>query len=270
MAAKKKSDSSNGSNKPKNSGNRNTRAKKNTPKPKNEDQPKDPQVTDDDFGLDDIELEPVSDNPEDINTPEPIIDPVDEIEDSSKEPSKEEEKEEPVPFAFTTGEEKAQEKETPNEKPKKEEEKKDNSGIIILIVILILVVAAAIYFLVFKKKEPETVKPKIEQTQPVQKAPEPEPQPEPEPVKPKAELFAISAPDGRSYVVIGSFYDEDLAEDKAQEIVESGTSAYLLSPTGTFKFHRVGIAPSASMAEGEQKRSELVATYGENIWVLKY
>ena len=70
--------------------------------------------------------------------------------------------------------------------------------------------------------------------------------------------------------MVGSFYDEDLAEDKAKAIVASGTSAYLLNPTGQLKFHRVGIAQSATMAEAEQKRTELVSTFGENIWVLKY
>ena len=32
--------------------------------------------------------------------------------------------------------------------------------------------------------------------------------------------------DGRFYVVVGSFYDEDLAEDKAKAIVAGGESAY--------------------------------------------
>lgn len=274
MAAKKKSNSSAENNKNKKGPAKGARGKSGASKPKNEELPKDPEMSDDDFGLDDIELEPVEESSEDTPTPEPIIDPVDEIEDdSTPEPEKkEEEKEEVAPFVYTTGEEKAHKETEPTEGEKPaQEEKKNNSGIVaLLVILLILIIAAALYFFVFKKDEPKPEPKKVEQPKVVDPQPEPEPEPEPQPVKPKAELFTISAPEGRWYVVVGSFYDVDLAEDKASSIVASGMSAYLLSPTGDFKFHRVGIAQSANMKEAENKRSELVATYGENIWVLKY
>lgn len=178
---------------------------------------------------------------------------------------------------FSTGDEKAhpknEEKKAPVQpvaKKPEEEEKTNNSGITALVIILLIVIIAAIlYFFVFKKdKEVEPIKTEQPQPKP-EPEPEPEPIPEPEP-EPTAELFTISAPEGRWYVVIGSFYDADLAEDKGEEIVAAGESAYLLKPTGDFKFHRVGIALSGSMAEAEEKRADLVSTYGENIWVLKY
>lgn len=258
MAAKKKSNSSQENNKPKKTGGR-----KNAPKPK-----KELENTDDDFGLDDIELEPVSENPEEeIPTPEPIIDPIETIDEVTEE---KEEVAAPEPFIFSTGDDTASIQESSTEEePKKEEEKKSNSGVILLVILLIIVIAAALYFFVFKNDKPEPEPVKVEK--PIeQPKPEPEPQLEPEPVKPKAELFTISSPQGRWYVVVGSFYDEDLAEDKARAIVAAGESAYLLNPSGDNKFHRVGVAQSASMAEAEQKRTNLLGTYGENIWVLKY
>ena len=275
MAAKKKSNTSKENDKP----TRKPRAKKASPKPKKEQPPKEPEVSDEDFGLDDIELEPVSDSSEEGKTPTPIPDPVENIETDGKKEVKKEiekkvEKEETKPFAFNTGDKKVkpvkENQSSSTNSKKKEEEKKDNSIMILVIVLVFVVIAALLYFFVFKKDKPEPEPVKIEQprTQP-QPEPQPEPEPEPEP-EPIAELFTISAPEGRFYVVVGSFYDGDLAEDKAKAIVASGTSAYVLKPQGGIQFHRVGIVPSESSASAEELRSGLLETYGENIWVLKY
>ena len=58
--------------------------------------------------------------------------------------------------------------------------------------------------------------------------------------------------------------------DKAKSIVANGASAYVLEPTGDFKFYRVGINASDDRAGAENNIESLRSTFGENIWTLKY
>ena len=120
------------------------------------------------------------------------------------------------------------------------------------------------------------VKEKVEQA-PVKADPTPKEEPvKQEEVTPvaepesKAELVTISSSDGRFYVIVGSFYDDDLAIDKANEIIASGISAYLIEPSGDFNLYRVGIRAAQERSTAFKARAELLNEYGENIWVLKY
>ena len=153
------------------------------------------------------------------------------------------------------------------------EEKKEGGISPFVIIIVLLALSAAVYFVFFNNQDETEPAIPIEQKveQPViEKAPVPVkvvPKPEPKPV---ASLTTISAPTTRYYVVIGSFYDEDLATDKANEIVANGTSAFIIQPTGDFKLHRVGINASNAWSDAASKLDGLKSKYGDNIWVLKY
>ena len=182
-----------------------------------------PIVSDDDFGLDDIDLNPIleSESGEDA-TPQPVA-----------------------------------------VRKYEEEEKKNRTGILITILVVLLVLAALYFFVI--KPEPEPVKQEL----PVQPEPEPEPEPKPEPPK-EPQVITITQRDLRFYVVVGSFFDLDNAEDRADSIVASGTDAYVIQPRGNNKSYRVGISPSESLSEAEGLLEVLKATYGEEIWVLKH
>ena len=69
---------------------------------------------------------------------------------------------------------------------------------------------------------------------------------------------------------MGSFFDLDNAEDRADSIVASGTDAYVIQPLGKNKRYRVGISPTGSFSEANGLLEGLKATYGEKIWVLKH
>ncbi|PIQ49255.1 MAG: hypothetical protein COW03_06000 [Cytophagales bacterium CG12_big_fil_rev_8_21_14_0_65_40_12] len=217
-----------------------------------------PKAADDDFGLDDID---------DIA---PLEDPTDELElgvEDNTQPAEvpvvEEVSPQPVVVAETPKPEKPK-----TVKEEKEEEKK--GGMLWLIVLVILLILAAVYYFGFynkKEAKPLPPPPKIEE-----KKPEPEPEPVVAPVVVPAEIFTISTREGRYYAVIGSFFDVDLAEDLAKEIVASGVSAYILQPSGDAVFHRVGLLMenASSMKEAEANLTSYREKYGNTVWAFKY
>lgn len=224
-----------------------------------------PVVPDDDLGLDDISLEANDD----------AVVP---IAEEQKKPEPKKEKPTPVAVPVTPVKEvsRVEEKKPSVPEPAKEEENKGGGLSALLIIIVILALAAAAYFIFFNKdKAPEPVtpieqkveKPAVEQTPVLKEEVKPVVEPEPAVI---AELITISAPGGRFYVVVGSFYDEDLAVDKGNDIVATGNNAYLLKPTGDFKLHRVGINVGDRWSEAAKGLEELKSLYGDNIWVLKY
>lgn len=225
-----------------------------------------PVVADDGLGLDDISLDANDD------AVVPVV-------EAQKKPEPKKEKPAPiaVPVEPLTAKKAPEVEEKKQPESVKEEEGKDGGLSPLLIIIVILALAAAAYFIFFNKdKEPEPVAPveqKIEEPA-VEQAPVPiveevQPVVEPEP-EVTAELITISEQGGRFYVVVGSFYDEDLAIDKGNDIVATGNNAYLLKPTGEFKLHRVGINVGDRWSEAAKGLEELKSLYGDNIWVLKY
>jgi len=283
MAAKQKSDASQDNGKPKKpvrkapvkkvtiakSKTTNASKKSTTKKPvarKNPPKKQTPVVPEDDLGLDDISLESSDDS----------IVPVTE-EKKKAEPKKEKpvaapkQKTVAASVAPVKEEAKPEVKEAPQ--PVNVEEKKEGGISPFVIIIVLVALSAAVYFVFFNNQDETEPAIPIEQKveQPViEKAPVPVkvvPKPEPKQV---ASLTTISAPTTRYYVVIGSFYDEDLATDKANEIVANGTSAFIIQPTGDFKLHRVGINASNAWSDAASKLDGLKSKYGDNIWVLKY
>ncbi|MFT7149554.1 MAG: hypothetical protein ACI82Q_001413 [Nonlabens sp.] len=225
-----------------------------------------PVVPEDDLGLDDISLESSDDS-------------VIPLREGKKKPEPKKEKPVAAPKQKAVAAKTAPVKEAAKSEikeapqPVNVEEKKKGGINPFVIVIVLLALSAAAYFLFFKKQEaPEPAAP-IEENidQPaVEQTPAPKVvEVQPEPVV-TVELTTISAPTTRYYVVIGSFYDEDLAIDKGNEIVANGTSAFIIQPTGGFKLHRVGINASNAWSDAASKLDGLKSKYGDNIWVLKY
>lgn len=109
----------------------------------------------------------------------------------------------------------------------------------------------------------------------VEKTEEPEPEPEVvaevNPLAPYEGITTISQPTGRSYIVIASFVDEDMARDFGNKMLNKGVGVKIIQPTGRSPLlHRVVVADYAAfrgaMAEVDRFRAE----YGEKSWVLKY
>ena len=179
-----------------------------------------------------------------------------------------------------------------------EEEESNREGLIVAAIIGFLVlVGLAVYIFGFGGKgqiaawfgedqteQPQqlTASPKAEEE--VSLEPDSEPVYEPEPVASQEEtvpetlatvgaydnIEAITAPTGRSYIVVGSFVDEDLARDFGNQLLEGGTGIRILGPTDQAPLlHRVAVADFDTFGEASAQIGEYTLTYGD-AWVLKY
>ncbi len=120
----------------------------------------------------------------------------------------------------------------------------------------------------------------VAQTQPKEQKAEPVPVKEPEPVKPAvveepvktgpAEVVTLTDRTGRSYVIVGSFFDGDLANDYGQELAAQGISATIIKPFGKSKFYRVSIADYGTYTEAMDEAEKAKSSYGGEVWALRY
>ncbi|MFM7195677.1 MAG: hypothetical protein ACKOYP_12980, partial [Bacteroidota bacterium] len=74
----------------------------------------------------------------------------------------------------------------------------------------------------------------------------------------------------RYYVVVASSLDADLLMDRAKKLSASGVSCKIIPPFGQWKFHRLGILDQETFALAQAKADESKATYGNDIWVMRY
>lgn len=167
-----------------------------------------------------------------------------------------------------------------------EEEESNNKGLIILgIIVLVLVAGLSIYLFLFggveqisgwfaDEPDPEPVTEVVEEPEPepepVQQ-PEPEPEPEIDPLAPYSDINTISEPSGRSFIVVGSFVDEDLALDFSNELMDQGIGSRILEPTNRAPLmHRVAVADYENFDEAMNEVPLFRNKYGDQTWVLKY
>lgn len=176
--------------------------------------------------------------------------------------------------------------EEPKYYEEEEEESSSKAGWIVAgILTIVLLAGLSVYLFLFDglaqlgwgdEPEPAPVTKVVEP----EATPEPEPDPDPEPVPsepevdplaPYDDIVTISEPAGRSYIVVSSFVDSDMAMDFSQQMLEQGVGTRILAPTQRAPLmHRVAVADydsfEAAMADLENFRT----TYGEKSWVLKY
>jgi len=166
-----------------------------------------------------------------------------------------------------------------------EEESKPTGLIVFGIITLLLIIGISVYLFMFNGleqvsswfgSEPEPT------TTFVEPEPEPIPEPEPEvveedpvpdvdPLAPYSEISTISEPTGRSFIVVNSFVDADLAQDYGNKMLEQGVGVKILSPTDRAPLmHRVAVADYSDFEQAMNEVQMFREKYGENAWVLKY
>lgn len=165
-----------------------------------------------------------------------------------------------------------------------EENDKPTGLIVFGIISLVLIIGVVVYLFLFdgmaqvsswfgEESAPTTTYVEPEPEPIVENEPEPEPEPvvETNLLAPYNDISTISEPTGRSFIVIGSFVDEDLALDYANRMMEQGIGIKLLSPTDRAPLmHRVAVADFADFNEAMQQVQQFRDKYGDNTWVLKY
>lgn len=94
--------------------------------------------------------------------------------------------------------------------------------------------------------------------------------------KPKAataqpgEIVRVTERSSRSYVIIGSFIDEDLAMDYATKLSGEGNGIKIIHPYGKSKRYRVSIADFSNYGDAASQLSGFKGQYGEEVWALQY
>ena len=83
-------------------------------------------------------------------------------------------------------------------------------------------------------------------------------------------ITSIKASRGYYYVVVGSFIDDDLAADYANRLAQQGVDVMLIAPPQGQYYFRVAIEQKDRFYDAYKKLKALKATYGADIWVLKY
>ena len=165
----------------------------------------------------------------------------------------------------------------------REEEDEPQAGkkgaIIIGIIVLLIVAGLSIYLFLFggveqisgwfaDEPEPQPVTQVVAEPEP---EPIPEPEPEVDPLAPYTDISAISEPTGRSFVVVGSFVDEDLAMDYSRQLMQEGIGSRILSPTNRAPLmHRVAVADYDNFQQAMNEITLFRNKYGDQTWVLKY
>ena len=148
----------------------------------------------------------------------------------------------------------------------------------IIIIGAISFVLIGFAFLYWHHKDDDK-KPPVAQAKPKAQTTEPVPVKEPAPAEPvaeepvntgPAEVVTLTGRTGRSYVIVGSFFDGDLADDYGKELAAKGISATIIKPFGKSRFYRVAVADYGSYSEAMSEAEKAKSSYGQEVWALRY
>ncbi|MEQ8240571.1 MAG: hypothetical protein RIA69_15230 [Cyclobacteriaceae bacterium] len=136
-----------------------------------------------------------------------------------------------------------------------------------------------IYNSVFKDDESKKVA-KVEKVVPKKAEPEPKPEPPKEDPKPKpkpkaieqtpGEIKTLNQATGKSYIVIASFFDGDMAKDRSEQLAKQGKSPIIIPPFSDYRFYRVAIAEFNSFADAKAELAKYQGEFGQDVWPLRY
>jgi len=127
-----------------------------------------------------------------------------------------------------------------------------------------------------KKPEPEVKEvpkeetpAKVEEKKPVARPKAQKPKPTPN-TTPAGEITKFDQPTGKTYVIVGSFFDDDLATDYASKLASEGKSPMVIPPFNDSRFYRVAIAGFDSFKDAQQSLDGYKSEYGSDVWTLRY
>lgn len=104
-------------------------------------------------------------------------------------------------------------------------------------------------------------------------AEKPKPKPKPEALASAAspgEIIKIGERTTKSYVIVGSFIDEDLAMDYAIKLSNDGKGVKIIQPYGKSKRYRVSVADYPTYGDAASQLDSYKGEFGDQVWALKY
>lgn len=158
------------------------------------------------------------------------------------------------------------------------EKKKNNNNVPVLIgalVLLLIFGAGAFYYFNYYnqepaaeyvpyEREPEIVE-EVVVEEPVDNTPEAvEPIPEENKV---GSVTVVEGRTGRSYIIVNSLFDEDNASDYSNMLISKGVDAKMIRSR---RFYKFSVADYESYGEAADQIENYKQNYGDQIWVLKY
>jgi len=83
-------------------------------------------------------------------------------------------------------------------------------------------------------------------------------------------ISEISQPLDKYYLIVASFFDNDLAFDYAEKLILSGSNVIIIPPFSTSKFTRVALFEYETLDKVKIGLDKYKDEFDEQLWVLKY
>jgi hypothetical protein len=83
-------------------------------------------------------------------------------------------------------------------------------------------------------------------------------------------IETLSGRTGLYYVVVSSDIDDDLIMDYAKKLSKKGIGSKIIPPHGKIKFFRLAISEAGSYSDAQAKADGLKGEYADGTWVVKY
>ncbi len=75
---------------------------------------------------------------------------------------------------------------------------------------------------------------------------------------------------GNTYVIVGSFIDDDIANDFARNLSAQGKNPAIIPPFGGAIYYRVAIAGYPTLSQAQRNIDNHRSEFGQDVWLLKY
>ncbi|MFT6882391.1 MAG: hypothetical protein ACJAVY_001189 [Marinoscillum sp.] len=108
---------------------------------------------------------------------------------------------------------------------------------------------------------------------PIEEAPKEEPVKKPKSVAntlPSGVITTLESPTSKTYIIVASFFDVDMATDHANVLAAKGQSAIIIPPFSDSRFYRVSIAEFDSFKGAKDGIEGFKGEFGADIWPLRY
>jgi len=86
----------------------------------------------------------------------------------------------------------------------------------------------------------------------------------------EASIEVLTERTRRYYVVVSTAIDDDLLMDYAKKLSKNGVGTKVIPPFGNTKFYRLAIADHDTYAQAQANADSEKATYGNEVWVVRY
>ena len=83
-------------------------------------------------------------------------------------------------------------------------------------------------------------------------------------------ISEISQPLDKYYLIVASFFDNDLAFDYAEKLILSGSNVIIIPPFSTSKLTRVALLEYETLDKANIGLDKYKDEFDEQLWVLKY